>query len=233
MKKVLLLLFFAAPVFGNGPKYVGPQKSSGTVNWANVYQEFVNVYHDIQFVSPSTATIQAETVTVSTITNLAVGGNLNANNFKVTNLANGTAATDAVALGQITGKRVLQVVQFIYTSNTTTTSASYVVTPLAVTITPASLSSTILIFFSTQAIVGAATTLALTLKRGTTDLMPNANGLCNGVVNSATCSMAVWDGPNTISATTYAIYIKLAGGASGSGIGQNNSNSVIIAVEIG
>jgi len=64
--------------------------------------EMQNIYHDLKYPNIQYAIISSETVTTSSITALTLGGNANANSFKITRLANGTAATDAAAFGQIT-----------------------------------------------------------------------------------------------------------------------------------
>lgn len=64
MRKGLLILFLAQTALAAGPKYMGPTpttyRSSGTARgfWTPIYQEVVNIYHDLQFPQISTATIQ-------------------------------------------------------------------------------------------------------------------------------------------------------------------------------
>lgn len=95
MKKVIALFLLATPVFASGPKYTGANTDP------QVNQEFINAYQDIRNPVINYAQISSETVKVSSITQLSLGGNASANGFKITGLANGTAATDAVAFGQI------------------------------------------------------------------------------------------------------------------------------------
>lgn len=71
--KTIFLLLLAVPCIASGPKYVG------TTTDPNVYQEFVNVYHDISNPSSNVGSVTTMTITnlVGTKTNdSALAGNV-------------------------------------------------------------------------------------------------------------------------------------------------------------
>ncbi len=152
---------------------------------------------------------------------------------KITSLANGSANTDAVAFGQILGQRILQIASATYTSNTTTTSASYVSGGITMTYTPTVSTSKVIFIVTTQLIVAASNTLTLTIRYGSTDLAVDSTGLANSAVNNQSLMMISPPySPGNTTATGITVYIKTnSGGASG--VGQGNNTSYIYAIEIG
>jgi hypothetical protein len=130
---------------------------------------------------------------------------------KITGLANGTAATDAMAFGQ---RSILQVVSATSTTNFSTTSSSFQDTNLSASITPTSASNDVLILVTGNLRVGAAAVSAyVTIERGSTNLA-GSNGFAKNEAASATgaldapCSIVYLDSPATTSATTYTVQIK-------------------------
>ena len=130
------------------------------------------------------------------------------------------AAGSIVAPGQ-----VIQTLQVVDEASATTTSGSFVTTPLSLAITPSSTSSKILI--TTTFMMGFSTSdqsPSFTLYRGSTNLSGagaaafSANGSSGGDMNSTDqyrvrqAAMTYLDSPNTTSATTYAVYMKTTGG---------------------
>jgi hypothetical protein len=146
-------------------------------------------------------------------TNLYMGIPLSAQSHKIINLANGTASTDAAAVGQ------LAVVQTVFASGATTstgTSTSFTSTVNTASITPTSSSNRILIIASgAMDIVPVSNSeFYLSLFRGATNLGSSSLGLYSVALapsgataelrTPATCTYV--DSPATTSATTYTVY---------------------------
>ena len=136
---------------------------------------------------------------------------------------------------------VLQVVQGIHSSETSTTSTSYVATGIDVTITPSATSSKVLIFATTSVFLHQVGYVAYyTIYRGSSNLAVGATGFANihhtggssgyDVINHI--NMAYLDSPNTTSATTYQIYTKTNDSALTNAWSMNGSTSTIICQEI-
>ena len=171
--------------------------------------------------------------------------------FNGTNLTsvNAILNTNGRAMVNPTGG-ILQIIQTTYTSNTTTTSTSYVITPLTVTITPSSTSSKILIMVTSGFWSGGSDQGFLQLCKNGTVLQPYTGAAGATTANSAMYmfngsvgarAKEEWnynyiDSPATTSATTYAIYWKVNGGTGQLGPWNLNSdfaqNSSITVMEI-
>lgn len=115
--------------------------------------------------------------------------------------------------------RVLQVVSTVYSTQTATTSTSYVTTGQTATITPSATSSKILVIcnFGVQGATGQ--NMNITLFRGTvagTDLAAGAQGMglfaTGANVPVAPLTMAYLDSPSTTSAQAYTAGMKTTGG---------------------
>ena len=152
-------------------------------------------------------------------------------------LANGNTPT-AGDLGLNTTGTVLQTLNQTLSSQTGTTSTSFVTTGLSVTITPKSTSSKILIMTSgTNYNEGANLHQYHTIYRGTNNLGSGSQGMA---INSAgSGSNARWsqsglvhlDTPSTTSAITYTLYFK-ANTSSGGTVyivyGANHPHKMIV-----
>jgi hypothetical protein len=148
-------------------------------------------------------------------------------------------AVSGANLTNIDGGKVLQVVTATDETPRTTTSTSYVTASnaIAVTITPTSTSSKIFVIMSTT-VSSPSNTYAghITIYRGSTNLATNqfinAHGTTTYQVEGG--AISVLDSPNTTSATTYQVYIKVQGGApNGVTINHGTSKGTITAFEIG
>ena len=113
------------------------------------------------------------------------------------------------------GNTVIQVQSYNLTTSVSTTSSSYVTTGLAVSITPQSTTSKILILVEGAGACSVTNSGAYyTVYRNSTDL-GNTNGLST-IYNNATYSgkfrgtfgMCYLDSPATTSSTTYTVYFK-------------------------
>lgn len=177
-----------------------------------------------------------------------MAGQLDLGNNKIINLANGTNSADAVTFNQlnsaisaavtgVTG-RILQIVQSIYTSSTTTNSTSFVTTNHSVSITPSSASSKILLLntfklFQTDEFQPSQSALS-TIYRSSTNLAGGTAGftfVSSGYANSIYTSGAInhLDSPNTTSSTTYTAFIR---GAGSQPTAVYESPAMLIALEI-
>ena len=158
--------------------------------------------------------------TVSGQTSLTLSGsNISLNSNKIVNLANGTAATDAVTFGQIfTGFQPIVQTILNQTSFTTTSSTSFVPTSNAATITPTSSSHRIKIIcsatFEADCVVNSETYLTL-YRNNTTNLGNSSVGFYSIAVTPTPSTGAIRcpstitfiDSPATTSATTYTAYV--------------------------
>jgi len=113
------------------------------------------------------------------------------------------------------GNTVIQAVSSNLTSSVSTTSSSYVTTGLAVSITPQSSTSKILILVEGAGACSQTNSGAYyTVYRGATDL-GNTNGFSTIYNNASysgkfrsTLGIAYLDSPSTTSSTTYTVYFK-------------------------
>ena len=136
----------------------------------------------------------------------------------------------------------LQAVQNTYNVYTSTTSSSFVDTGLALTITPTSANSKVLLMVSLTGIYAGAsgTYAAQQITRNGTPIInyDNISGYNNAGAGGSNASYAYLDSPNSTSALTYKIQIKRS---TGSGtLYWNNftssselANSSFIAMEVG
>ena len=147
------------------------------------------------------------------------------------NVANSSlSAVTALPAAIPTGK-VLQVVTDVFSTETSTTSTSYVaVSGFAATITPSSTSSKILVLCSASSYINTSDAYLGTIYRGGTDLgtfgrlFSTAGGL-GGFI-----SFNYLDSPSTLSATTYTYYHRVG---SGTGyVSVNNYKSNLTLMEI-
>jgi len=168
-------------------------------------------------------------------------GNLQMGNNKITGLANGTASTDAVSLGQLSGM-IRQTVVATFNAQSTTTSASFVNTSVTASITPSSASSKILVLFSSSAyIYNYDNEQNIDIYNGTAEVTGSYR--INKVYlpiegasqeNRNPFSINVIDSPATTSAVTYTVRQRCTNGSSalvavGSG---DTGSSCIILMEI-
>jgi len=131
-----------------------------------------------------------------------------------------TNATGLARAALPTGS-VLQVVSVAYSTQTSSTSGSYVATGLTLSITPTSASSKILVFVSggDTATTSPASGVQQMLRRGSTDLANFATqgpvyiGVNGNFYIGTGPSINYLDSPATTSSTTYATFMKPQGGA--------------------
>ena len=138
---------------------------------------------------------------------------------------------------------VLQVVSATFGTNTSTTSTSFVNTPVALSITPTSTSSKILIMVSAPMYAANAGTYAarFTIFRGNVsgvNLGDSSLGFGNqwsstgGTSLSVTASMSFLDSPSTTSSQAYTVGIRSEGNNSAATIMQSNAKATITLMEI-
>jgi len=137
------------------------------------------------------------------------------------------------------GQTVIQVVQGTATTNTTTTSGTYVTTGLSASITPQSTTSKILVLASPMVYCNNSNNnILLTIYRGSTNLgtgtytypslaWSNFNNSSSGL----SLDVNYLDSPSTTSSTTYTVYFLSSGGGT-VGINQYSVPSTITLLEI-
>ena len=136
------------------------------------------------------------------------------------------------------GGKVLQVVSAVKTSESATTSTSYVSTGLSASITPAATSSKIFILTSNPVYQNSASQwIQNTIYRGSSNLSSGGDGFAGARNNGSSigCSLvcSFLDTPNTTSSTTYTLYHKVEGGGGTGYASINNWNAVLTLIEIG
>jgi hypothetical protein len=156
---------------------------------------------------------------------------------KITGLANGTAATDAAAYGQM---KVLQYVTVTTTTGTSTSSSTYQSTNLTLNITPSSVSSKVYVmaFGAINNASPANTIASVALFNGSTNLMAAiGEQVLEGSFSAsgAQVPMALgWvDSPASTSAQTYTIKIKSSSNANAVALAVNSTTCFMIAMELG
>jgi len=137
---------------------------------------------------------------------------------------------------------VLQVVSATFGTDTSTTSTSFVDTPITLSITPTSTSSKILIMVDAPIQSASAGTYSAryTIFRGTasgTNLGHSALGFANvwdadGNSNAGVASMSYLDSPSTISSQTYTACMRSEGNSSEAGIMGSGAKATITLTEI-
>ncbi len=204
-----IALFLVCPLYA-GQKYSHKEPK--------VQDEFVQVYHDIDY--PSIIDGKA--------TKFKVIGRLTA--------PNGVASTDAAAYGQL---KIIQSTTTHAGAQATTTSSTYqAFSPLKVTITPTSASNDVLVVATlliNNETLGNA--IRLTIKRDSTDLsglISGGAGLALGDVVSyyVPCTLIFRDSPATTSATVYQVFFLSANNSNNVSVGRNDTPSTITATEI-
>ena len=167
---------------------------------------------------------------VDTIQDTAGNNIINENSNTITIGKSGDAVN--LASGATAGfGKVLQVVTDVFSTETGTTSTSYVaVSGFAATITPSSTSSKILVLCSASSYINAANAYLGTIYRGATDLgtfgrlYSTAGGL-GGFI-----SFNYLDSPSTTSATTYTYYHKVGSGTGYVSVNNYKSNLTLLEI---
>ena len=183
-------------------------------------------------INASTSSGIVQTADTSGILNLQSNG--------TTKVAVSSSGVDLTGLSKSslpTGS-VLQVVNASYSTQSNTTSTSFIDTGLTASITPISATSKILVFVSQSGIYKAAANnyIKLQLLRGATVIVNFENEILNtgtATVNSGATSTTYLDSPATISATTYKTQIAMGG----AGVGPvywctSNCSATITLMEI-
>ncbi len=129
---------------------------------------------------------------------------------RITGVSNGTIASDAATFGQLA---YFQTVQATTTSSTSTTSSTFADTSLTASITPSVNTHRVKVtVHGSLATASTATTVELTIKRGTTNLAGSDGFAIMKIAASATtrCTvpMVFIDSPATTSSTTYTVQIR-------------------------
>ena len=137
---------------------------------------------------------------------------------------------------------VLQVVSATIGIATTTTSTSYVNTPLTASITPTSTSSNILITATTPTYTGSNGTYAAryTIFRGTVSGVNLGHphfGFCNLYNNAGNAmqlatTMSVLDSPNTTSSQTYTVAMYSEGNSALAAVMSSGTKATITLMEV-
>jgi len=155
----------------------------------------------------------------------------------------GTILTSATTTGFPAGS-VLQVVQGIKTTGSSTTSTSFVDTGLSASITPSSASSKVLVIvaqsYSHYQNTNTARDFYINLLRGSTQIYLKYSASAGGTSSSGyfyACldgSIVYLDSPATTSSTTYKTQYRTSSGANDTNIfiSSDNSSSSIVLMEI-
>jgi hypothetical protein len=216
---------------------------------------FINVYRN--GVMLGTADFTATSGTTVVLAAGATSGDLvTTESFYVSGVSNaipavaGAVNTSYITDGAVTAVKmaasgawapagtVIQVVSATSTSEVTTTSTTFVATPLSASITPTSTSSKILIQYTARHWVGASDEFMFsTIFRNGVDLVAAGSNLGLVQIYSANARPFVGtgasflDSPSSTSNTTYTIYFKTSSGGT-AGFGNNSQIATIILMEV-
>ena len=166
------------------------------------------------------------------------------NAFKFANNILTNGGYDAADLvGAAGGGKVLQVVTATDGTERSTTSTSFVTASntLSVTITPSSASSKIFVTMTTAGLrgSGAAGSTRYTIFRGATNLGDSTSGMTLFFDSDSVqdfgfpVAMSILDSPNTTSAITYQVYLKVSSASFTGRLQQNPVLGTITCFEIG
>ena len=167
----------------------------------------------------------------------AITGTLPAANINDTSIGNITALPAAIATG-----KVLQVVQDTDSTETSTTSQTFVTSSLAVSITPSSTSNKILVISSSTfycpGVFSNADNLGIALYRDSTKIFDSSADARFGIYadssnpeSIATYSISYQDSPSSISAISYSLRFRSRDSGTVTYNGRSGTSS-IIAMEI-
>jgi predicted secreted protein len=169
-----------------------------------------------------------------TVSRLAVGAN---GTVLTADSAEATGMKWAAAAG---GGKVLQVLQQVYTTETSSSSATYADSGITLNITPSSASSKVLIMVTVNGILktngNSDNSMFLNIVRTSTQLTEATYiGFTNSLFTlySGSFAMTYLDSPATTSATTYKVQLKNAVSAASVSFNKQSSQSTITLMEIG
>ena len=130
---------------------------------------------------------------------------------------------------------VLQIVEAEYSTQTDVASGDYADLGVAVTITPKSSSSKILVVTNVHCYVNGAGLCGVRVMRGSTEVVEASRALGYSDNSSTVASLTKLDAPSTTSATTYKIQVNHLAISQGTTIriNQQNGGSRITVMEIG
>ena len=159
-------------------------------------------------------------------------GSMTVGNGDITGLVAGALPSTVIGAGA-----VLQVVSATYSTSTSTTSTSFVVTGLTATITPTSATSKIFVATDGCADTGSSgEQTTFTIFRDSTNIAPAGTAGMTNIFATSTrvigsVSMVYLDSPATTSATTYTVRFRTSSGTSVA-FPQQSGTAAIILMEI-
>ena len=138
---------------------------------------------------------------------------------------------------QASAGQVLQVVQSVFKTNTSTTGSTFVTSTIAASITPKFSTSKILVTINAFAsILAANASCAMSIYKNGSALSASTLGqgylLSAGGAAYVTINMNYLDSPATTSSTTYTLYFRNADSAGTVAVGSTNGDSTITLMEI-
>ena len=149
------------------------------------------------------------------------------------NIANASLGAVTALPGAIPTGKVLQVVTDVLSTETGTTSTSYVeVSGFAATITPSSTSSKILILCAASAYVNVANNYLGTIYRGSTDLGTFGRLFSAAAGLGSIFNFNFLDSPSTTNATTYTYYHKVGSGTGYVSVNDYKSNLTLMEIAV-
>jgi hypothetical protein len=150
-------------------------------------------------------------------------------------VTNGSGVLSFAAVGASAGQ-VIQVLSATDSTQRSTTSTSYVTASntLSVTITPSSASNKILILVSSAVTADSNDIGSYTIFRGATNITgANGFGVTRDAGGGAQCNIGInfLDSPNTTSATTYQVYMKVTGNAAYLNAGSRTGTITVLEIK--
>jgi hypothetical protein len=141
---------------------------------------------------------------------------------------------DRVPFQKMPAGSVLQVVEGTTSSDTSTTSTSFVATSLSANISPSNTSSKIMVIINAYIYTTTNNQFACDVYRGSTSITGKTAGFIDGWYESTRgrfpVNCCLLDSPSTTSSTTYKLYIRSQGGGTISFPNQPTSMKITITL---
>src|ERR1019366_3451083 len=209
---------------------------SGTANQINSTggtTPVLSLSSTLVFPGSATGTLTGHSSLDLALTGGTMSGAIAMGSNKITGLANGTAATDAAAFGQISSFQAA--VQATTTAIFTTTSNTYQgVTGLSASITPSSASSRVRVTVTGTLSLSASDFMEVTVERGSTNIAATSFGefISGSGGPIVPYAMTYIDSPASTSALTYQVFIRNEGNSASVSFGRANATQLLIVEEI-
>jgi hypothetical protein len=230
MKKLFFIMILSSWAWADCPLWTYPENHKLDSEINNLCQQIQNpVGNQLAYSSGTFTSLSASTGTFNQI-------NMKGN--KIINVANGTASTDATAIGQL---KIVQITSGTSTTAFTTNNTAFQTTNCTAQIKPTSASNAIIIVAMAPLVnFSCSTTVSrITIARGGTNIY-SANGLyayggttaCGAAIIDMNGTLVNIDAPASTSLLTYAVQLLSSDGVTSVQYGRNGAQQVMWLMEV-